>query len=89
MLIIKTHPIPESSKKEANEEKYGLTSKSCVCCGKPTAEKLSIHASTFWVAVNTDSEDLSSIGHESQGMFPIGCECAKKFPKEFIFNLKS
>jgi hypothetical protein len=85
---IKTHPIWESPKKEDNEEKFGFHSNTCVCCGKPTAEKLFIHASTHWVAVNTDNDDLSSIGMQSQGSFPIGAECAKKFPKEFIFKSK-
>jgi hypothetical protein len=80
---MKTYPIYESPKKEANEKRYGLTSKSCVCCGKPTAEKLSIHCTTDWVAVNEPNQDLVP---NSQGAFPIGSECAKRFPKEFIFK---
>lgn len=80
---MKTHEIYESPMKERNEAKYGLTSKSCVCCGKPTAEKLFIHATTAWVAV--DEWDENKVP-DSQGAFPIGPECAKKFPKEFIFK---
>lgn len=79
---MKTFPIYESPKKEANEERYGLTGKSCVCCGKPTAQKLWIHATTDWVAVDEVDQDKVP---NSQGAFPIGSECAKKFPKEFIF----
>ena len=90
--MIKTHVIFESPKKEDNETRFGIHANSCVCCGKPTDENLFIHASTNWVAVSTDSEDLSEINMESQGFFPIGSNCAKKFTKEFIFkksNIKS
>lgn len=79
---MKTYHIYESSKKEANEERLGLHTNSCVCCGLRTAEKLFIHTSTDWLAVDTDK-----MFNESQGFFPIGPECAKKFPNEFIFKL--
>lgn len=79
---MKTYPIYESSKKEANENLLGLHPNSCVCCGLKTAEKFFIHVSTDWLAVNTDKTFK-----ESQGFFPIGPECAKKFPNEFIFKL--
>ncbi len=85
---MKTHKIIESPKKEANEEHYGIHHNSCVCCGKLTAEKLFIHANTNWMAINTENEDLSEFDMESQGLFPIGPECAKKYPKEFIFGIK-
>ena len=84
---MKTHPIYSSPRKEANEDKYGNNSDACACCGKPTSENLFIHASTHWVAVNSVNEDLSELNMESQGFFPIGSNCAKKFPKEFIFKL--
>ena len=78
-----TFPIYESPMKESNEHKYGNHANSCVCCGKRTAEKLWIHATTDWVAV--DEPDESKVP-DSQGAFPVGPECAKKFPKEFIFS---
>lgn len=80
---METFEIYESPKKEANEAKYGIQSNSCVCCGKLTAEKLFIHATTDWVAV--DEPDQNKV-ENSQGAFPIGPECAKKFPKQFIFK---
>jgi hypothetical protein len=80
---MKTFPIYESPMKESNEHKYGSHSNSCVCCGKRTAEKFWIHATTDWVAV--DEPDESKVP-DSQGAFPVGPECAKKFPKEFIFT---
>lgn len=78
-----TYPIYESPVKERNEKKFGIQSNSCVCCGKLTAEKLWIHATTDWLAI--DEPDESKV-ENSQGCFPIGPECAKRFPKEFIFT---
>ena len=80
---MKTYPIYESPIKERNEKKYGIRTNTCVCCGKPTAENLYIHATTDWVAVDEADQDKVP---NSQGAFPIGSECAKKFPKEFIFK---
>lgn len=80
---MKTHPIYESPVKERNEKRYGIKDNTCVCCGKPTAKNLWIHATTDWVAV--DEPDQTKVKN-SQGAFPIGSECAKQFPKEFIFK---
>lgn len=80
---MKTCTIYESPKKESNEERLGLHTDSCVCCGLRTAEKLFIHANTDWLAVDVKEEcEIDN----SQGFFPIGPECAKRFPKEFIFK---
>ena len=78
-----TFEIYESPKKYANEERLGSHSNSCICCGLLTAEKFFIHATTDWVAI--DEIDADKVAN-SQGFFPIGPECAKKFPKEFIFQ---
>lgn len=75
-------PIFESPQKEANENRYGLVSESCVCCGKHTTEKFFIHATTDWVATSLLDTEIDN----SQGCFPIGPECAKKFPVQFIFE---
>lgn len=83
----KTMPIPESNKRDANLSRYGDHSDSCIVCGKRTNEKFFIHASTDWVAVNILDDDLTHYGSESQGCFPIGSDCAKKLPKEFIHEL--
>lgn len=80
---MKTFPIYESKSKEANEERFGIHMDSCVCCGRPTADKLFIHTTPAWVTV--DEPDESKVP-DSQGAFPIGPECAKHFPKEFIFK---
>jgi hypothetical protein len=77
--------------KDRNEEKYGLSSDQCICCGKPMkkGERLYVHMNIDWVAVNPSipTEDFLSItGAESHGCFPIGNDCAKKM-KGFTFAL--
>ena len=86
-----TKELYESPMKERNEEKYGLLTEQCICCGKPMkkGEKLYVHMNTDWQAVNptiseTDCKELT--GAESQGCFPIGNDCAKKM-KGFTFTL--
>lgn len=78
--------IYESPKKEANEERYGNDSDSCVCCAKRTVGKYWIHANTNWRAIDTEETDNLPSGMESQGFFPVGPSCKKKFPPSFIFE---
>lgn len=87
-----TKELYESPMKERNEEKYGLQSEQCICCGKPMklGEKLYVHMNTDWMAVNPtiDEKDCEKLtGAESQGCFPIGNDCAKKM-LGFTFSLK-
>ncbi len=86
-FVFNAMPFVASDKKDKNIERYGYTSQSCEVCGKPTHEAAYIHYTTVGDIVNTDEEDLSAYGYQSQGFFPIGSECAKKYPKEFIFTL--
>ncbi len=81
---MKTVEIPMSSKYHANIARYGNNGNSCVVCGKKTNETLFIHATTDWVAINEKDEKKVK---NSQGLFPIGSECAKLFPPDFIFTL--
>lgn len=87
-MEIKTHELIKSNKYDSNVERLGYHADTCECCGRRTAEKQFVHYTTSGDVVNSEQEDLSSIDRESQGFFPIGPECAKKYPKEFIFNLK-
>jgi len=92
---IKTRELKESARKAKNLELYGDHSDSCICCGKRQNDKKTeqkyVHMSESWLMVNTDkvNDDGSITGHESnsQGFFPIGNTCSKKYPKEFIFEL--
>lgn len=73
-----------SEKYDDNVERYGNNSRTCECCGKQTAENLFVHLCTSFEITTSAKDDLSAYDRESQGFFPIGRECAKKFPKQFI-----
>ena len=78
-----TKELYVSAQKDVNEEKYGLSSNQCICCGKPMkeGEKLYVHMNTDWMAVHPSIKEdqcLELTGAESQGCFPIGNSCAKK-----------
>ena len=38
---------------------------------------------TDWLMIDTDDSDLID---NSQGMFPVGSECKKHLPKQFVFK---
>ena len=84
--MYKSKELYESAKKEANLNRYGDDSSSCVCCGKKTNKEIFVHMDTNWMVVeNTlDEDDLEKFGVESQGMFPVGPSCAKKVGKKFL-----
>jgi len=68
---------------DSNLDKYGQAEDQCICCGKPMKanDKKYVHMNTNWLAVHpsiTDEKCLEMTGAETQGMFPIGNECAKK-----------
>ena len=80
----------ESPMKERNEDKYGLISNQCICCGKPMkkGEALFVHMNEDWKAVDPSisvDQCLESTGFHSQGCFPVGNDCAKKM-KGFTFK---
>lgn len=88
-----THPLYESPMKERNEEKYGMRGdgNQCICCYKPMkdGEVKMVHMNTNWEAVSNEVPEekcKEMTGAESQGCFPIGNDCAKKMPKEFIIE---
>jgi hypothetical protein len=85
----------ESKRKERNLELYGYHSDSCEICGKPQndnkANQKYLHMTNGGNYINVQSTEADGITikgheHESQGFFPIGNTCAKKFPKSFIFQ---
>ena len=85
-MKIKTHPIYISPQKDANDDKYGMPENACICCGKPTNGTRWIHATTGGVAINVSDLELEGTEYESQGAFPVGPNCAKRFPIEFIIK---
>jgi hypothetical protein len=50
---------------------------------KPEQVKYMVHMTTDWLM--TDTDDATLVGN-SQGLFPVGSECKKHLPKEFIFK---
>ncbi len=82
---MKTIEIYQSPNKDANEAN-GASENTCICCGKPIKEvKQYIHITTEFMAV--DEFNTTNV-EDSQGLFPIGNDCKKHFPKEFIFVVK-
>lgn len=61
------------------------TQNPCLCCGKEVkTEKYFVHLCTDG---NLTSEEDENKIENSQGLFPIGSECRKKLPKEFVFSV--
>jgi hypothetical protein len=57
----------------------------CILCERP----VNINENTKYVHMLTTLEAVTEEEHKnSQGLFPIGNECCKKLPKEYIFKFK-
>jgi hypothetical protein len=85
-----TSPLYISPLRERNLEKWGDLENGCISCGKPLKDENSfVHMNTDWLAVRSDiiaEEFLEKTGAESQGLFPIGNDCAKRM-KGFTIKL--
>lgn len=68
-------------------EKANQRGDACVCCGKRLVEGSNLFAhyaiAGYWIPF-AEHQDNCAV---SQGCFPIGSECAKRFPKEFVGSL--
>ena len=88
-----THPLFQSSMRERNAKKYrGLSSNQCIVCLAPMreGEVKRVHMNEDWLMVKKgiSAEDCKELtGSNSQGFFEIGNSCAKKHPKEFIYDV--
>jgi len=85
---MKTMELYRSPNYEKNDElsKKDHTER-CVCCNKPMKPeqvKYMVHMTTDWLMVDTD--DATLVGN-SQGLFPVGSECKKMLPKNFVFQV--
>jgi hypothetical protein len=90
---IKSIEITESKMKESNLDRLGDHSDSCLICGKRTKEQFFVHYGTngeIWNTLQTEETEVSFMikgtETESQGLFPIGPDCAKHLPSEFVFK---
>lgn len=84
---METMELYQSPNFDKNEElsKPGHTER-CVCCNKPMKPeqiKYMVHMTTDWLMIDTDDSNLID---NSQGMFPVGSECKKHLPKQFVFK---
>lgn len=84
---METMKLYQSPNFDKNEElsKKGYTER-CVCCNKPMKPeqvKYMVHMTTDWLMIDTDDEKLVD---DSQGFFPVGPECKKNLPKQFVFK---
>lgn len=84
---METMKLYQSPNFDKNEElsKKGYTER-CVCCNKPMKPeqvKYMVHMTTDWLMIDTDDEKLVD---GSQGFFPVGSECKKNLPKQFVFK---
>tara|TARA_R110002050_G_scaffold251867_1_gene390143 strand:+ start:212 stop:475 length:264 start_codon:yes stop_codon:yes gene_type:complete len=75
---------------EKNIDTFGDDGTNCIVCGRKTNEKHYLHMTTDWEMVpnnyDCDDNDVFDNGETSQGLFPIGPICMRKYPKEFIHN---
>ena len=80
--------IPMVDARAERLEKNGEFGHECIVCGKPTNETLWISTVEGPDAIysNVSEEDLADHGLYSQGAFPIGIVCAKKFPKGYVYS---
>ena len=84
METMKLYQSPNFYKNEELSKK-GHTER-CVCCNKPMKPeqvKYMVHMTTDWLMVDTDDCRLID---NSQGLFPVGSECKKHLPKQFVFK---
>ena len=81
---MKTIEIKESKSREANIDRLGDHSDSCIVCGKRTKSDIWVHMNTDWRAVPNDCGEID----DSQGCFPIGPDCAKKIPKNYLWKIR-
>ena len=71
---------------EMNFNDQANYAEACACCGKRVREGGNLFAhyaiAGYWIPF-AEHQDTAA----SQGCFPIGPECAKRFPKEFVGSL--
>lgn len=65
---------------EPADEFEGNGENPCFLCGRETRGERFVHLHVDYYLVPFETD----LGDESQGWFPIGPECAKKLPAEFV-----
>lgn len=71
---------------EANIDCYGYNENTCGCCGKQLKNKkwgVNTIEGPEVVEAHITEEDIAAIGLYPQGIFYLGSDCIKKYPKEY------
>jgi hypothetical protein len=73
----------QSENYDANVERYGDHSNTCLICGKRVKEgkEKMVHLLNNGNIVSYEGEDIEN----SQGFFPVGSDCANKLIIKFAF----
>ena len=80
----------KSSRFEANIEKYGYDSNTCKCCGKPLNDKTNAVITIegpMVIEAHITEEQIDAAGLVSQGVFYLGSNCIKKYPKKYRIKI--
>lgn len=86
-------PLYESPSAELNKKlSANWPGERCICCMKPMKNKpsLFVHMNEAWQAVNptlvNEINCQTLTGFNSQGLWPIGRDCASHMPSAFIIQ---
>ena len=85
--FIQTEKYFETLEKYENSSKY-VYKEFCSCCGRGIKGKPKFWLNTVEgpevVPFDTTEEEMMKHGEYPQGLFPIGSECRKRYPKEYV-----
>jgi len=85
--FIQTEKCFETQEKYENSSKYKYK-EFCSCCGRGIKGEPKFWLNTIEgpsvVPFNTTEEEMKKEGLYTQGLFPIGSECKKRYPKEYV-----
>ena len=88
---MKTLEYIQTENFEKNIDRYGYNENTCECCGKPMKNKkwaINTIEGPDVVEAHITDEDMAKEGLLSQGIFYLGSDCIKKYPKEFRLKIK-
>ena len=88
-MKIKKIQLNQTKGYQKNIDTFGDDGSNCIICGRRTNRKYHLHMTVDgdFVPTHYEGDDKGELsdGSQSQGCFPIGPICKKKFPKEYIY----
>jgi hypothetical protein len=76
----------QSDKFDDNIEKYGYNDNTCECCGKQLKNKnnaIQTLEGPRVILAKVTNKEIEDAGLNQQGLFILGSDCIKKYPKEY------